>query len=103
MSDDSPRLRLYDDDDYAADEWHPQLPRARSKEPVLGSIIAWKVRAADGVKYDYAAIKAGNGRWYTTGPNSPKGFTWDELMGWMNSWTTVYDRQIVRNGYGEES
>lgn len=32
-----------------------------------------------GQVYSYAAIKA-NGLWYTTGPNSPKAYTWDELV-----------------------
>lgn len=30
--------------------------------------------------YDYAAIKVSNGLWYTTGPSSPKGYSWDELV-----------------------
>jgi hypothetical protein len=45
--------------------------------------------------YHYAAMKTihledqyGNnqepyGLWYTTGPKSPKGYTWDELVNWM--------------------
>ncbi len=33
--------------------------------------------------YDYAAIKASDGLWYTTGPQSPKGYTWDRLVEWM--------------------
>lgn len=33
-----------------------------------------------GVSYDYAAIKASNGLWYTTGPRAPKGYTWDQLV-----------------------
>lgn len=33
--------------------------------------------------YDYAVIKAGDGLWYTTGPRTPKGYTWDELVDWM--------------------
>lgn len=44
--------------------------------------------------YDYAAIKAGDGLWYTTGPASPKGYTWDQLMDWhmseVNENATVY-------------
>lgn len=32
--------------------------------------------------YRYAAIKA-KGLWYTTGPRSPKGYTWDELTAWL--------------------
>jgi hypothetical protein len=32
--------------------------------------------------YHYAAMK-GDGRWNTTGPKSPKSYTWDELIRWM--------------------
>lgn len=32
--------------------------------------------------YNYAAIRAG-GRWFTTGPKSPKSYTWVELISWM--------------------
>lgn len=32
--------------------------------------------------YIYAAIKS-NGRWYTTGPKSPKAYTWYELLSWL--------------------
>ena len=33
--------------------------------------------------YDYAALRAGDGLWYTTGPRSPKGQTWDRLIDWI--------------------
>lgn len=39
--------------------------------------------------YDYAAIKAGDGLWYTTGPASPNGYTWDQLITWHLSETNV--------------
>lgn len=32
--------------------------------------------------YNYAAIRA-DGRWFTTGPKSPKSYTWAELVSWM--------------------
>lgn len=38
----------------------------------------------DGIAYSYAAIKAG-GKWYTTGPKSPKGYDWDEFILWLVS------------------
>ena len=34
-------------------------------------------------QYDYAAIKAGDGLWYTTGPRTPKGYKWAELIQWI--------------------
>lgn len=39
-----------------------------------------------GVIYNYAAIRCGN-LWYTTGPRAPKGYTWDELMEWLDEST----------------
>lgn len=37
-----------------------------------------------GTIYTYGMVKAGDGKWYTTGPRSPKGFTWDEVMDWLD-------------------
>ena len=35
--------------------------------------------------YEYAAIKcSGNGLWYTTGPKSPKGYTWEQFTCWLS-------------------
>lgn len=34
-------------------------------------------------RYTYAAVKAGDGKWYTTGPKTPKGYTWAELIEWI--------------------
>lgn len=34
-------------------------------------------------QYDYAAIKAGDGLWYTTGPRTPKGYKWPEFIQWV--------------------
>ena len=33
--------------------------------------------------YDYAALRAGDDLWYTTGPRSPKGQSWDNLIAWI--------------------
>jgi len=41
-----------------------------------------KTFVTDGRTYKYAAIKAA-GLWYTTGPKSPKGFTWEEFVAWL--------------------
>lgn len=40
--------------------------------------------------YKYAAIKA-VGLWYTTGPKSPKAYTWDELVSWFSEGTPVFE------------
>ena len=34
-------------------------------------------------KWTYSAVKAGDGLWYTTGPRSPKGYTWQQLIEWI--------------------
>lgn len=33
--------------------------------------------------YTYAAVRANDGLWYTTGPRTPKGQTWDDLIVWV--------------------
>lgn len=54
-----------------------------------GAVIAFRVRFMPrGPKYHYAAIRA-NGLWYTTGPTSPKGYGWDELVSWLDSMNKV--------------
>ena len=60
-----------------------------------GSVIRWRMRfRKGGVKYIYAAVKA-NGLWYTTGPNSPKGYTWDELVSWLDNAHRVYGFEVL--------
>ena len=62
-----------------------------------GAVITFTKRFPGGtIDYAYAAIKTvhhnrnlttGAGEdlhlWYTTGPKSPKGYTWEELTTWM--------------------
>ena len=57
------------------------------KEPPIGSVIKLSGRhtqfggAASPIRYDYAAIRAGNGRWYTTGSSCPiSGYSWQGLL-----------------------
>ncbi len=60
-----------------------------------GAIITWRMRFhIKGLKYHYAAIKA-DGLWYTTGPNSPKGYTWDELVSWLDNAHRVYGFKVL--------
>ena len=47
-----------------------------------GTIIKFRKRFGNSTWYRYATIKA-KGLWYTTGPRSPKGYTWDELTAWL--------------------
>ena len=48
--------------------------------------------------YNYAAIRSG-GLWYTTGPKSPKGFEWEELIDWLDSGYPVAEIQVLREAY----
>lgn len=57
---------------------------ARPEEPDIGVVIRFTMQFnGRGVEYDYAAIRAGDGYWYTTGPRSPKGYSWTQLLDWM--------------------
>lgn len=59
---------------YGEDEW------------AVGTVFKfWKQYAKDKTNYDYAVIKASDGKWYTTGPKSPKGYDWDEFILWLVS------------------
>lgn len=46
--------------------------------------ILWDARFPGGTRtYSYAARKADDGLWYTTGPRSPKGYSWSDLINWI--------------------
>lgn len=53
-----------------------------------------KTFGSGGRVYDYAAIKARDGRWYTTGPQSPKGYSWVQLIKWIKD-GNEYDEILV--------
>lgn len=36
-------------------------------------------------KYDYVAVKAGDGLWYLSGPTQRRGYVWDELVEFMST------------------
>lgn len=58
-------------------------------EPVTddpdGALVVWFTHQFNGrgKRYTYSAVKAGDGLWYTTGPSSPKGYTWAQLIDWV--------------------
>lgn len=64
-------------------------------EPVTtdpdGALVLWFERrfGGRGKVYTYAVVKAGDGLWYTTGPQSPKGYTWDQFVTWLMEDETV--------------
>lgn len=68
---------------------------ALPEEPPEGSVIRFNMQFdGHGTVYDYAAIHCGDGKWYTTGPRSPKGYTWDQLLDWMEGHTEGF--QVLR-------
>lgn len=66
----------------AALEALPAEPEVEDGEPNV--IWFTKVFQNGRNEYTYAAVKAGDGLWYTTGPNVPKGFAWEQLIEWIN-------------------
>lgn len=60
----------------------PDEPVADDGKP---NVIFFQKQFTEGGRvYDYAALQAGDGKWYTTGPRTPKGFTWQALIEWIN-------------------
>jgi hypothetical protein len=49
-----------------------------------GNVVCFEKSFGGSYFYSYAAIKW-DGLWYTTGPRSPKAYTWDRLVEWMQS------------------
>lgn len=65
-------------------------------EPKEGSVVKFRAQFhPGGVKYRYAAIHAGH-LWYTTGPNSPMGYTWDEFTHWLDDLHRVIGFKVVK-------
>jgi hypothetical protein len=63
-------------------------------------VVTFKKRFYQGGKwYGYAATYTPDtDKWYTTGPKSPKGFTWEELVKWMfyDASKNVYERTLIQ-------
>lgn len=63
-----------------------------------GAVVTFRVQfAARGVWYEYAAIRV-KGAWFTTGPRSPKAYTWEELTGWLDGAHRVSKIKTLRKG-----
>lgn len=77
------------------------LPNEPTSDDPDGALVIWFIhRFNSGSKaYTYAAVKAGDGLWYTTGPASPKGYTWDELMLWHSNEINVNDTMWIATGW----
>jgi hypothetical protein len=59
----------------------PDEPEVEGDEPNV--IWFTKVFQNGSREYTYAAVKAGDRLWYTSGPNTPKGYTWEALVEWI--------------------
>ena len=47
----------------------------------LRSVVTFDIQFTErGKWYNYAAIRCGDGKWYTTGTKRVAGYTWDELL-----------------------
>jgi hypothetical protein len=68
-------------------------------EPPIGSVIRWRKQFGDGKTYMYAAIRTELG-WYTTGPRSPKGYSWETLIEFIDlPRASVSDFAILATGF----
>lgn len=79
-------------------EWLDSLPKEPSFDDDRPVVIYFQKQFNVGGRvYDYAALKAPDGLWYTTGPKSPKGFTWDQLIEWLSTLTYARgeDRRVM--------
>jgi hypothetical protein len=60
-------------------------------EPPIDTVIAFSgtrpaTKNAIATRFEYAAIRAGNGRWYTTGRSCPAfGYSWGGLLNFIAS------------------
>ena len=64
-----------------------------------GTVIAFRVQfMAGGNWYEYAAIRV-SGAWFTTGPRTPKAYTWEELTGWFDEAHRVSKIKVLREGH----
>lgn len=68
-------------------------------EPIVDNgepSVIWFEKSFVGPKtYTYAAVLAGDGLWYATGPSAPRGLTWSNLVEWIGEttiwWATSYE------------
>jgi hypothetical protein len=85
------KLEKYGEDAFAEGTvitFQYQFPNTFQKGPD-GERIYWPM------KYLYAAIKA-DGLWYTTGPKSPKAFTWQSLVDWWENGRVTKLRVVTK-------
>jgi hypothetical protein len=60
------------------------LPDEPESDPDGANVIWFKKKFQPGGKeYTYAAVQTEKGTWYTTGPQTPKDFAWEDLIQWI--------------------
>jgi len=62
-----------------------------------GTVIYWRSSFGRDRKdkiYDYAAIRADDGKWYATGSHDLKGVSWEYLVQWIDNHATAIDGTI---------
>lgn len=71
------------------------------EEPPIGSVVRWQKVYKSGTTYSYAAINTELG-WYTTGPRSPKAYTWDDLINWVDAGGTEFNFERIAGPFGPQ-
>lgn len=78
------------------------LRNPNSPEPPKGSVITFTGGHRDFIgkttqkRYDYAALRAKDGNWYTTGATCPRwGYSWKELRTFMNTTLVKTEGKII--------
>lgn len=80
---------------------YAELEAKYGKEPSPGSVIRFSRSWSNdptGRVFEYAVLRTTDAGqlWYTTGPKSPKAYTWEDLMNWMDLDQGVQDLFIVK-------
>lgn len=75
--------------------------RIYGSEPPVGTVVKFSrllgVRTTSGARwYDYAALRAGDGYWYTTGNDAGRAYAWRKLVDFVSSASLGYtDIQVL--------
>jgi hypothetical protein len=66
-------------------------------------VVHFKKRfSPTGTEYDYVVVRASNNLWYASGPQSPKGYTWHELLLWLLETSPSLELPQMRVSYIED-
>jgi hypothetical protein len=72
-----------------------ELPAEPRMDGDDATVIWWVARWEGGTHdYTYAAVRAGDGLWYTTGPHTPKGYAWADLIEWIDKEARPVDNAV---------